>query len=268
MDFWAEGIGRLTMGTADTAKTLGPFGAPPLAAAVLNEDGVLVSWGGAAEQMLGYPARDVIGTPGVSLLYQQADAAAVREIVEGSPAETGRDGLLGIRHRDGHRVDVGARCCPISGPDKERYWLVLAFEVARMPWWTSERSLLDQLPAQAPVGMAVVDPDLRCVWLNDALVRSGGVPREERIGRRLTEALPGLLAEDIEAQMRRVLDTGSPVVDHMYRGRTAVSPFHRTSRLVARSFRVGRKSVLGIAVRSAAASLRDCWSAGIVSACV
>ncbi|NUS50377.1 MAG: PAS domain-containing protein, partial [Nocardioidaceae bacterium] len=92
--------------------------------------------------------------------------------------------------------------------------------------WDADLSLLDQLLGQAPLGMALVDAELRCVWLNDALERSGGIPRAERIGKRLSEVLPGLPTDTIEARMRSVLETGKPLIDHEYRGRTASDPDH------------------------------------------
>ncbi|MGC0423297.1 SpoIIE family protein phosphatase [Embleya sp. AB8] len=92
--------------------------------------------------------------------------------------------------------------------------------------WGADRALLDHLLNRAPIGMAVVDRELRCVWLNDQLERNGGVPRERRLGRRLSEVLPGLPADTIETLMREVLETGTPLIDHEYQGRTASDPEH------------------------------------------
>ncbi|OPC79139.1 protein phosphatase [Embleya scabrispora] len=92
--------------------------------------------------------------------------------------------------------------------------------------WGADRALLDHLLNRAPIGMAVVDRDLRCVWINDQLEVRGGIPRDKRLGRRLSEVLPGLPADHIEAQMREVLTTGVPLIDHEYQGRTAGDPEH------------------------------------------
>lgn len=82
--------------------------------------------------------------------------------------------------------------------------------------------------------MAVMDLELRYVWLNDTLERFGGVPREQRLGRRLSELLPGLQAVAIEGLMGKVLETGVPVTDYEYPGgagptRTAGTPTPRRS---------------------------------------
>ncbi|MGP3923468.1 SpoIIE family protein phosphatase [Streptomyces sp. 8N616] len=212
------------MGTSDAAMTQGRLGTPLVAVAVLDEDGTIVSWGGAAERMFGYAPQAVLGRPGASVLVHEDDRGPPGGGLDRLLADTDRDTLLAVRHRDGRRVDVGARVCPITGPEGEPQWMVMAFDVARMPWWTEERSLLDQLPSQAPVGMAVVDRDLRCIWLNDALVASGGLAREERLGRRLSEVLPDLPAADLEDRMRQVLEAGEAVIDYEFRGRTEAYP--------------------------------------------
>ncbi|MFD8724657.1 PAS domain-containing protein [Streptomyces sp. NPDC059629] len=62
----------------------------------------------------------------------------------------------------------------------------------------------------APIGIAVRDTDLRCTWVNDALALQDGIPREKRLGRRLTEVLPGPEAESVEAVMRLVLHSSPP----------------------------------------------------------
>ncbi|MFK4221942.1 SpoIIE family protein phosphatase [Streptomyces sp. NPDC019890] len=92
------------------------------------------------------------------------------------------------------------------------------------PWWEVDHSLVGQFLARSPVGMAVMSPELRYVWINDALERIGGVAREERLGKRLRDVLPKLDAEAIEACMQEVLDTGKPAVDIEYRGRTRADP--------------------------------------------
>ncbi|MEU8133676.1 SpoIIE family protein phosphatase [Streptodolium elevatio] len=87
-------------------------------------------------------------------------------------------------------------------------------------------ALVDHLLGRAPLGMALMDTDLRCVWLNDTLERGGGIPRAKRLGRTLGEVLPDLPAASIEANMRRVLASGEPLIDLEYRGRTAADPEH------------------------------------------
>ncbi|MER6137272.1 SpoIIE family protein phosphatase [Streptomyces sp. NPDC001815] len=71
---------------------------------------------------------------------------------------------------------------------------------------TLTRRLLDGCPA----GIAVLDTELRYLYLNDALALLNGVPAAEHIGRRLRDVLPGL--ESSEQLLRQVLRTGVPQV--------------------------------------------------------
>jgi serine phosphatase RsbU (regulator of sigma subunit) len=87
-------------------------------------------------------------------------------------------------------------------------------------------ALLSSLLIQSPIGLSILDADLRYVWLNDTLERIGGVPRADRLGRRLSEAHPSRSGAAAEAQMRRVLETGVPVVGQEFRAVDPADPEH------------------------------------------
>ncbi|MFJ7042018.1 SpoIIE family protein phosphatase [Streptomyces sp. NPDC101112] len=91
------------------------------------------------------------------------------------------------------------------------------------------RTVLERMTARSPIGIAIVDTDLRFVWSNAALERFGGGRAYERVGLRLAEVQPGLDADRIEAQMRKVLDTGVPVLDYEHVGRVRSAPHRETA---------------------------------------
>ncbi|MDX2861182.1 SpoIIE family protein phosphatase [Streptomyces scabiei] len=91
------------------------------------------------------------------------------------------------------------------------------------------RTVLERMTAWSPVGIAMVDTELRFVWSNAALERFGGGRAHERVGLRLAEVQPGLDAERIEAQMRKVLETGVPVLDYEHVGRLRSAPHRETA---------------------------------------
>jgi PAS domain S-box-containing protein len=82
---------------------------------------------------------------------------------------------------------------------------------------------------RSPIGIAIVDTDLRCVWSNPALEQFGSAPAQQRLGLRFAEIQPGLDSEAIEAQMRRVLETGEPVVEYEHVGRVRSAPHRETA---------------------------------------
>uniref|UniRef100_UPI0006E24E9F SpoIIE family protein phosphatase n=1 Tax=Streptomyces graminilatus TaxID=1464070 RepID=UPI0006E24E9F len=204
--------------------THGPFETANVAAAVIDANGTVIGWTGAAERLLGYGAPEILDRSAATLLARPEDAARAAEVAEVCGTRESWGGLVGARHRDGHRIEVGLRVTAMSDTDDRKAWLVSATDVSKAPSWAVSGEVLEGFLTRSPLGMAVLTPDLRYVWMNDTLERYGGVPRDERLGRRMSESLPGLNTEALEEQMRRVLETGVPVVDYEYRGWTWADP--------------------------------------------
>ncbi|GEC03965.1 hypothetical protein SSP24_16200 [Streptomyces spinoverrucosus] len=200
------------------------FDASTDAVAVLSADGVVIGWTRAAEELLGHPAAEVVGGSAGRLLAVPEDPVRTAGIADRCRAGMGWSGHIPLRHRDGHRIVVDLRVSACFRIGSQECFLVSARE--QRPQWAVDQSVLDGFLTRSPVGMAVMDLDLRYVWLNDTLERFGGVPREQRLGRRLSELLPGLQAETIEGLMRKVLATGVPVTDYEYVGWSWADP-HR-----------------------------------------
>ncbi|MEW2625461.1 SpoIIE family protein phosphatase [Streptomyces sp. NPDC048106] len=195
------------------------------AAAVISREGAVVGWTRGAEALLGYAAPEMTGAPAGRLLAVPEDPARVRGIAERCRAGNGWSGTIRLRHRDGHPLDVLLRVSasfPMGGRD---CFLVSARE--QRAEWTMAGSVLDGFLTRSPVGMAVLDRDLRYVWVNDTLERLGGVPREQRLGRRLSELQPGLEGESLEKIMRKVLATGVPATDYECAGWSWADPHRR-----------------------------------------
>ncbi|MEV7686935.1 sodium/proline symporter PutP [Streptomyces bungoensis] len=112
----------------------------------------------------------------------------------------------------------------VGRPPKRAFW--------RMPGGGVSQLMLTPFLSHAPVGIAVLDTDLRYVWVNEPLARQ--IPLERRLGRRMAEVLPQAEAEAFEEQMRHVLETGAPVMDYEYRG--AGYTVHDRSRAISASF--------------------------------
>lgn len=195
-----------------------PVDLPPTASAVVNSHGVVVGWTPSAEQLLGYRDDEVLGRHAATLLMPEhgLNAEDVRESLRA-------DRVVGVRHRDGHRVDVGMRICPLSGPDAA-LWLVSAIDLTNVPWWGVSQSVLERFLNRSPFGMAVMGTDLRYIWFNSTLERMAGVPREVRLGSRMSEVLPRLPSPELEAQMQQVLETGQTAFDVEYQGYTPADP--------------------------------------------
>ncbi|MED5618152.1 PAS domain-containing hybrid sensor histidine kinase/response regulator [Ideonella sp. BN130291] len=85
------------------------------------------------------------------------------------------------------------------------------------------RPELESIYETAPVGLGVLDTELRFVRVNQRLAEMNGLPVAAHIGRTVRELLPDL-AEQAETMLRSVLDTGQPVRDLEVRGETPAHP--------------------------------------------
>lgn len=128
---------------------------------------------------------------------------------------------------------------PLTLPDRLRLDQesidALLGEVAKRRQWGSpfhgshdERLHLDSvilrtLLRRAPVGFAVLDPDLRFVIVNEALAEINGLPAEEHVGRTLSEVVPEI-AEQAVGAFQRVLGTGEPLLNLELSGRVGPEP--------------------------------------------
>ncbi|UGA36876.1 PAS domain-containing protein [Chromobacterium haemolyticum] len=75
----------------------------------------------------------------------------------------------------------------------------------------AERLLSDVLEA-VPVGLALIDGQMRYRLLNQRLAEANGLPRSAHLGRRVAEMLPRI-GEYLESLLRRVIESGEPVLD-------------------------------------------------------
>ncbi|HSN54238.1 MAG TPA: PAS domain-containing protein, partial [Candidatus Sulfomarinibacteraceae bacterium] len=82
---------------------------------------------------------------------------------------------------------------------------------------------LESLFEDAPVALCILDTDLRYLRVNRCMAEINGLPPERHLGRTVREVVPDL-ADQAEAAMRAVLDTGVPVVDIEIGGETASRP--------------------------------------------
>ncbi|MBG0853876.1 SpoIIE family protein phosphatase [Streptomyces spinoverrucosus] len=182
----------------------GPGGRTPafdgLAAAVVDDRGAVAGWTGTAEDLTGFCAEEVHGRP-------------VRELVADLP-----DDLRGVRHvptsgrvrlwhRCGNTIDVTFRTTRVNGSAK---FLVLAAPTHYVADHQHGAALLRALSAQNRITIALHDTDLTTVQTNATPDTLDGRPVQP--GTRLSDVLCAEDAENVEAVLRQVLETGVPVL--------------------------------------------------------
>ncbi|MGW7427547.1 SpoIIE family protein phosphatase [Streptomyces sp. NPDC054813] len=88
----------------------------------------------------------------------------------------------------------------------------------------TEAALLDALFTQSPVGLAVLDVELRVVCVNIATPAMQGTREADVVGRRFPGSHHVVEAEAVEALVRGVLESGDPLRERVVRARP---PVHR-----------------------------------------
>jgi PAS domain S-box-containing protein len=71
---------------------------------------------------------------------------------------------------------------------------------------------IEDLYHNTPVGMCVLDRDLRFLRINERLAEINGIPAADHIGKTVRDLMPKL-ADAVEPEMRCILETGEPKLD-------------------------------------------------------
>ncbi|MGY0065698.1 SpoIIE family protein phosphatase [Streptomyces sp. QTS137] len=196
-----------------------------VASVVLDPEGRIVLWSPQAEELFGYGAEEALGQYAARIMVHEQYLDLVVKLFS-DVMRTGRSwaGAFPVRRKDGSTRLVEFRNVRLTDDQGAVYALGLAVDQATVRRVEQDVALSTRIVAQSPIGLAVLDTDLRYVSVNPALERLNGVPVEEHLGRTVPEVLPQLDIGTVEATARQVLETGEPVVDQFMIGRTPADP--------------------------------------------
>ncbi|MEY9844185.1 PAS domain S-box-containing protein [Streptacidiphilus sp. BW17] len=192
-----------------------------VAAVVLDDEGRIVLWSPQAEQLYGYPAAEALGRSALQILVdepnQEEVASLFAQVMSGGGAWAG---AFPVRRKDGSTLLAEFRNMRLEDEQGRHYALGLASDRSTLRHLERGLALSMRLVEQSPIGLAVVDTDLRYVLVNPALERINGLSAAETLGRTVRESLPFVDTDVIESAMREVLATGTPILDRFTTGRT------------------------------------------------
>ncbi|MCS0603123.1 SpoIIE family protein phosphatase [Streptomyces sp. LP11] len=196
-----------------------------VAAVALDTQGRVVFWTPQAEELFGYTAEEALGRHAARLLVQPEHLGAVVSLFT-DVLETGRGwaGAFPVRHKDGTSRLTEFRTMRLLDDLGDVYALGIAADHTLLQRVETDLALCEQLVNQSPIGLALLDPDLRYLLVNPALQRIDGIPAEEHIGRHLRETLPFPDVDTVESALRQVLTTGTPLLDQYHVGRPPSDP--------------------------------------------
>ncbi|MFI6558883.1 SpoIIE family protein phosphatase [Streptomyces sp. NPDC050534] len=198
-----------------------------VSAVVVDAGGRVVFWTPQAEELFGYTAEEALGTYAARLFIHPEHLQAVVELFT-EVLQTGRSwaGTFPIRHKDGSTRLMEFRNMRLQDDLGDVYALGIAADHNLLQRVETDLALCERLINQSPIGLALLDPDLRYLLVNPALARIDGIPAEDHVGHSLHEILTLPDVDTIESALRQVLTTGSPLLDQYHVGRPKADPEH------------------------------------------
>lgn len=194
-------------------------------AMVLDTEGRIVLWSPQAAALLGYAPAEALGRFAARLLVDEDHFELVlRLFTEVMSSGEAWAGVFPVRHKDGTSRLLEFRNMRLQDDRGDFYALGLATDGATLRAVERDLALSVRLVDQSPIGLAVLDHELRYLAANPALERMDGLSADGHLGRRVGEALPFLDSGAIETAMREVLRSGVPQVSHEVVGRTPADP--------------------------------------------
>lgn len=202
-------------------------GVPDHAIIRLDLEGRIMTWNLGAERLFGYRPLEILGKP-LSHLFQSCD--------QNTPEEHLRNAL-----RDGHVVDE----CQQLRKDGTVFWTTADVTLLRdedgqprgyalitrdITERRQQREEIKQREAQlnafflnAPMGLAIVNKDLRFQRINGPFSQLNGLAPGENTGLQVRDVVKNL-AEQIEPIIRQVASTGVPVLNYEITGHMPATP--------------------------------------------
>lgn len=222
-----------------------------VSAIVLDARGRVAFWSPQAQQIFGYRAHEALGQYAARLMVDERQWKQVAELFAQVMEEgTSWAGAFPVRHKDGSTRLVEFRNVRLEGEDGAFYALGIAVDHAALKRAERDLALTARLFAQSPIGLGIVDTDLRYLVVNPTLARINGRPEHQQVGRTVREVLDFMDPTPIEEAMRRVLDSGEPLLDQFAVAPTPADPSGRDHAWSVSYYRLEDSAgqVLGLAV--------------------
>ncbi|MFI9741647.1 SpoIIE family protein phosphatase [Streptomyces sp. NPDC052494] len=192
----------------------------------MDDEDRICYWGPGAQRLFGYEAGDVLSKPAATLFpAAPVDGTSAAERL----AERGRTlGYWRVRmpalHQDGTVFDCGFRVFPVTGRRGRTVIVGLASRGDELDRVKTNLTFLDALFETCPIGLVMLDEDLRYVHLNQALADMDGIPIEDHIGRSMEDFMITSDGGEYQRMLHAVADEGRPVVSALVVLRTPGRP--------------------------------------------
>ncbi|MEV0411443.1 SpoIIE family protein phosphatase [Streptomyces sp. NPDC050448] len=193
----------------------------------IDDEDRVCYWGPGAQNLFGHETRAVLSRPAALLFPEPAPGegpGAAAHLAERARALGYFRVRLPALHRDGTVFDCGFRVFPMTGATGVSVVLGLASRGDELDRVKTNLSFLDALFETCPIGLVMLDEELRYVHLNQALADMDGVPLEEHLGRRMADIMITSDGGEYQRMLRAVAQGGRPVIGTLVGLRTPGHP--------------------------------------------
>ena len=216
---------RTAESTVDAGEPLSILDHAPVAIHWVDASGV-ITWANRTElEMLGYAPDEYIGR---HITEFHVDQDVIADILRRlSAGESLSNYPARLRAKDGS-IRHGAIDSNVLWQDGE-FIHTRCFTrdvTSQVQLKESSRAQFEELQSiyrTAPIGLALIDKELRFARINERLAEINGVSVERHLGRRLRDIVPSL-ADQAEEVCRQVFRTGHPRLNVEFEGETAAQP--------------------------------------------
>ncbi|MFI1936180.1 SpoIIE family protein phosphatase [Streptomyces purpureus] len=192
----------------------------------VDEDDRICYWGSGAHTLFGHGSAAVLSRP-ASMLFPTPPPGSLDPArwlaAQGRTLGYWR-GRLPVRRRDGTVLECGFRVFPLTGAAGGTVVMALASRGDELDRVKTNLAFLDSLFETCPIGLVMLDPELRYVHLNQALADMDGVSIQEHLGRRTDDIMITTDGGEHQRLLERVAAGGPPVVNALLGLRTAGRP--------------------------------------------
>ncbi|MCX5408824.1 SpoIIE family protein phosphatase [Streptomyces sp. NBC_00335] len=186
----------------------------PVAVLGIDDGDRVCYWGPGARDLFGYDSASVLSGPGAVLFADgsRSGSESCTRLTERGRTLGYWRGRLAARHRDATVFECGFRAFSVTGAAGRSVVMVLASRSDELDRVKTNLAFLDALFETCPIGLVMLDPDLRYVHLNQALADMDGLPIEAHLGRRMDEFMIMSDGGEYQRMLRDVALGGAPVV--------------------------------------------------------
>ncbi len=193
----------------------------------LDLDGRITTWNRGAERLFGYNSLEILGEP-LTSLFQTCDHDTPHRHLQTALRDGNvQDECQQVRN-NGTVFWATANLTLLRNNDGQpRGYALITRDITERRRQREEieqrEAQLDAFFSNAPVGLAIIDKDLRFQRINGPFSMLNGLAPEDNTGLRVRD-VTSELAVELEPLIRQVVDTGVPVLNHEIKGHAPATP--------------------------------------------